>query len=144
LRSTPLFPCLIGLSLGFFCLAAVRALPLPLLGSVLTGLTYNFITVPMMALLGDVTTDNLHAPAVAAFRSAGDVGGTIGPILAIELALGWGLGPLYVAIGVLTLLCILVAVWLRRHERVMGQSAGAEAQVMRERASDSVTARANA
>ncbi|MBZ4021293.1 hypothetical protein CKO11_02300 [Rhodobacter sp. TJ_12] len=119
LRSTLLFPCLIGLALGFFCLAQAQSVGLLFFGSVLTGLSYNFITVAMMALLGDTTTEAQHAPAVAVFQSAGDVGGIIGPMLGIELALHWGIAPLYLSLGGLTLLCLLVALWLWRHERAI-------------------------
>ena len=83
LRSTPLFPSLVGLAVGFALLAVAQNLPTLFLGVIVTSLSYNSITVPMMALLGDATSARQHGPAAAVFQWCGDVGSIIGPMLGI-------------------------------------------------------------
>ncbi len=117
LRSPLLFPSLAGLAAGFAVLAMAQSLWPMLIGAVLVGLSYNGITLPMMALLGDAVGDHQHGPAVGVYQLFGDIGGTIGPIAGIEAATHIGLMPLYLTIAALPALAILVAVWLHKYER---------------------------
>ncbi|MGE0583851.1 MAG: MFS transporter [Flavobacteriaceae bacterium] len=116
-RSTPLIPSLLGLALGFVILGIAQTLPMMLLGAVVTGLSYNSVTMPMMALLGDAAGERQHGPAAATFQLFGDIGGTIGPILGIEMAIRVGLEPLYLSLSVLIALAVFVALWLRGYEK---------------------------
>ncbi len=116
-RAAPLIPSLVGLAVGFALLAEAHGLPLLILGAAVTGVFSNSISVPMLALLGDATTERQHGPAAAVFQWCGDVGGTIGPTAGIELALHVGLQPLYLGLAALALLAILAALWLLRHEQ---------------------------
>lgn len=116
LRSTLLVPSLVGLAAGFALLAVAQTLALMLLGAVLVGLSYNGVTLPMMAFLGDVVSRRQHGPAVGGYQLFGDIGGTIGPIIGIEAAMNVGLEPLYFAIAALPALAIVAALWLRRYE----------------------------
>ncbi len=117
LRSTPLVPSLVGLAAGFAILALANTLPIVLIGAAITGLSYNSVTLPMMALLGDATGERQYGPAVAVFQWCGDVGGTIGPMAGIEIATRLGLTFLYLSLAAVSALAIVVAVWLRRYER---------------------------
>lgn len=117
LRSTPLIPSLLGLALGFVILGLAQTLPVMLLGAVVTGLSYNSVTMPMMALLGDAAGERQHGPAAATFQLFGDIGGTIGPILGIEMATRVGLEPLYLMLAAFIASAVLVAVWLRAYEK---------------------------
>ncbi len=117
LRSTLLLPSLAGLTAGFATLAEAHTLWLALLGTVLVGLSYNAVTLPMMALLGDAVSPPLHGPAVGVYQFFGDIGGTIGPIVGIEVGMKFGITPLYLAIAVLPALAIPFAIWLRGQER---------------------------
>jgi len=117
LRSTLVAPALAGLAAGFAVLAAAQTLWPVLLGAVLVGLSVNGVTLPMMALLGDVVSDRQRGPAVGAYQFFGDIGGTVGPILGIEAGTGIGLAPLYLTMAALPALAIFVAVWLRHHEQ---------------------------
>lgn len=125
LRATPLIPSLIGLALGFVLIALSQGLPLLLLASAIIGVFSNSITVPMLALLGDAAGERQHGPAAAIFQWSGDVGGTIGPMAGIELALHLGFGPLYLGLAALSLLVVFAALWLRRYE--IAQAARASA-----------------
>lgn len=117
LRSTFVLPALTGLAAGFALLALAHTLWLTLLGAVLVGLSYNGVTLPMMALLGDAVSDHQYGPAVAVYQIFGDIGGTIGPIVGLEAGVSIGLLPLYLAIAVLPALALVGAFWLRGRER---------------------------
>ena len=117
LRSSLLLPALAGLASGFAVLAVAQTLWLTLVGAVLVGLSYNGVTLPMLALLGDAVSHRHHGPAVGVYQFFGDIGGTIGPIVGIEAGMNIGLMPLYCSIAVLPALAIPVAVWLRWQER---------------------------
>lgn len=119
-RSTLLIPSLIGLVAGFAILAVANTLPVMLLGAAATGLSYNSVTLPMMALLGDAAGERQQGPAVAVFQWCGDVGGTIGPMLGIEIAAHLGLTELYLFLGAVTALSIVIALWLRGYEQKLG------------------------
>lgn len=116
-RATLVIPALLLFATGFVVLALTRSsLTLLLLGAVLVGLSYNGVTLPMMALLGDATDPRQHGPAVGIYQFFGDVGGTIGPMAGIEIGMHIGITPLYLGIAVLILMAIPFAYWLRRIE----------------------------
>lgn len=115
LRSSILVPALAGLAVGFAVLAFAQSLWLLFVGSVIVGLSYNGIGLPMLALLGDVTHDQ-HGRAVGVYQVFGDIGGSIGPIVGLEAGISIGLTPLYIGIAVLPALAIFAALWLRRRE----------------------------
>jgi len=117
LRSNLLFPALAGLAAGFAVLALGHTLGLTLLGAVLVGLSYNGVTVPMLALLGDAVGDHHHGPAVGVNQIFGDIGGSLGPIVGLEAAVNVGLTPLYLGLALLAALGLPAAVWLRGRER---------------------------
>ena len=117
LRSTLLVPSLAGLACGFAVLGQAHTLWVTLLGAVLVGLSYNGVTLPMMALLGDAVSERQHGPAVGVYQFFGDVGGTIGPIAGIEAATKIGLVPLYWTLAALPTFAILIAIWLLSYER---------------------------
>ena len=54
--------------------------------------------------------------AVALFQSAGDIGGTAGPILALVIATRIGVDTLYVAMAAMLVTSVLVVLWARQHE----------------------------
>jgi len=122
-RTTLLFPALVGLAAGFAVLALAQTLWLTLVGAVLVGLTYNGVTLPMMALLGDAVGEGEHGPAVGIYQFFGDIGGTIGPIAGLEAGVNIGIGPLYLAIAALPALALPVALWLRGKERALARGA---------------------
>ena len=135
LRATPLLPSLAGMAAGFAVLAVAHTLAITLVGTVLIGLSYNAVTLPMLALLGDAVSHRLHGPAVGVYQFFGDVGGTIGPIAGIEIAANIGLLPLYFAMAALPALAIIIAVWLRGRERMLHATtrrAGTESEPGRE------------
>jgi len=126
LRATLVIPSLAALAGGFVVLAEGHTLVLLLVGAVLIGISYNGVTLPMMALLGDATDAHQHGPAVGIYQLFGDIGGTIGPIAGIEIGTKAGLGPLYIIVAGLIALTIPIALWLRARERCAGLGSAAD------------------
>lgn len=118
-RSAFLIPSLIGLASGFAVLALARTIDMTLLGAVLIGLSYNGVTLPTLALLGDAVSLQEHGPAVGVYQIFGDVGGIIGPIVGLELGMHIGLQPLYLLMAALPAMSVVVAWRLQRYERAL-------------------------
>lgn len=116
LRASLLAPALMGMAAGFALLGMAHSLALVLLGAVCLGLSYNGVTLPMLALLGDAVDERQHGPAAALYQFFGDIGGTIGPMLGIAVATQIGVMPLYLGLAVLPLLGLPVALRLRVRE----------------------------
>jgi len=96
LRATLVIPSLAVFAAGFVVLAEGPTLILLLVGAALIGFSYNGVTLPMLALLGDAADADQHGPAVGVYQLFGDIGGTIGPIAGIEIGTNLGLGQLYI------------------------------------------------
>jgi MFS family permease len=116
LRSTLLVPALVGLAAGFAVLAVAQTLETALVGAVLVGLSYNGVTLPMMALLGDAVSPRQYGSAVGIHQVFADIGGTMGPVIGIEAGTHLGVAPLYLSIAAVPALALLAALWLRRRE----------------------------
>jgi MFS family permease len=116
LRSTLLVPALVGLAAGFAVLAVAQTLETALVGAVLVGLSYNGVTLPMMALLGDAVNPRQYGSAVGIHQVFADIGGTMGPVIGIEAGTHLGVAPLYLSIAAVPALALLAALWLRRRE----------------------------
>ena len=86
---------------GFLILLFARAL-LPILAGVLVGaLSASVMLVTLPALVGDEAPDQSRALVSGQLVAAGDVGSTLGPFLALNLAPLVGLEPVY-------LLCVVL------------------------------------
>jgi MFS family permease len=122
-RASLVIPALAVLALGFCTLAlAQSSIWVMLLGAILIGISFNGVTLPMMALLGDATRPEQHGPAVGIYQFFGDIGGTIGPIAGIEAGTHIGLSALYLAIAALISLAIPLTLWLRSYEKRLHQA----------------------
>lgn len=117
LRSILVLPSLIVLAIGFVVLAYTDTLLMAFLGAILVGGAYNGVTLPMLALLGDVTRSAEYGRAVGVYQVFGDVGGTLGPIVGLEAGTRLGLLPTYLGLAALFALACVVAVWVYRDER---------------------------
>lgn len=117
LRSVLVTPALIVLAAGFATLAYAHTLTATLLGTVLVGGAFNGITLPMLALLGDVTRPDQYGRAVGIYQVFGDIGGSLGPVVGMEAATQFGLLPTYVGLAVLIAVGAITGVWVHRSER---------------------------
>jgi MFS family permease len=116
-RAVLVLPSLIVLAAGFAVLAFARTLFGMLAGTVLVGSSFNGVTLPMLALLGDVTRQHHYGRAVGIYQVFGDVGGSLGPVAGIEAGVRFGLQATYLGVAVLVALGCFVALWVYRGER---------------------------
>lgn len=122
-RSTLVFPALVVLAAGFVVLGLAPNLWGMLAGVILVGLSFNAVSLPMMALMGDNLSREQQGPATGALQLFGDIGGTIGPMAGVEIALHLGLGPLYIGMGVLVAVALIPMVVVHMMERRSGSAA---------------------
>lgn len=120
-RTQVVVPSLIGLSIGFWALSFAHTVEMMLIGAALIGFSANGITLPMMALLGDVVQVDQQGLAVSIYQIFGDTGGIIGPIVGLVIGVRYSLAPLYIALAVLLLLSVSVVAWLHLQERRWAQ-----------------------
>jgi MFS family permease len=116
LRSSLVLPALVVLATGFTVLALAPNLWMTFLGAIIVGASFNGISVPMLALLGDVTRPEQYGRGVGLYQFFGDVGGSLGPILGLEAGLRFGMLPTYLGVGGLLMLSIPIAFWAHRRE----------------------------
>jgi len=115
-RTVLLLPSIAGLAAGFVLLGLAHSLTMTLAGAVLAGISFNGITLPLLALLGDITRPERYGRAVATYQIFGDIGGSLGPILGLEAGLHFGLTVTYLAVAGLLALSVPPALWVLRHE----------------------------
>jgi MFS family permease len=116
-RALLVLPSLLVLAAGFAVLASARTLPAMLAGTVLVGGSFNGVTLPMLALLGDVTRRHHLGRAVGIYQVFGDIGGSLGPIAGLEAGVRFGLPATYLGVAGLVAVGSLLAVWVYRGER---------------------------
>ena len=117
MRTTVILPALVVLCAGFVLLALAQGLPMLFAGVVLIGCSFNGVSLPLLALLGDVTDPERYGHAVGTYQMFGDVGGSIGPVLGLVAGARIGLLPTYFGLAALIGASCLVAIWLARLEK---------------------------
>lgn len=116
LRTSLVFPALIGLAGGFALLVFAYHLDLLLVGVLVIGATFNGVTLPLLALLGDVTPPAAYGRAMGIYQIFGDIGGSLGPIIGLDLSLRFGTGVVYGALSILIFTTLAGAFWARGRE----------------------------
>lgn len=106
---------------GFLLLALVPGLAPVLVAMVLLGVGMGGSTVPLITLLGDLTSSDERGFAVGLYQFFGDAGGSLGPVVGVETVMGIGFVPVYIAVACLLVLTLPLLYWLwlaeRRSER---------------------------
>jgi len=108
---------------GFAVLALTGNPWWAVVGVVLLGLGMGGTSIPLLTLLGDLTPESQRGQVVGYYQFFGDVGGSLGPILGIELVTGWGFVPTYLAVAALLLAEVPLLALLWRAERRVRRSA---------------------
>ncbi len=115
-RAAPLLLALAAMVAGFAGLAAARHLVAVMFSLLAIGAGTGALTIPLLALLGDITEWSERGRALAAYQVFGDVGGSLGPILGLQLGASLGFAALYGGVAVLLSLSLPLILWLRRRE----------------------------
>ena len=116
-RAVLVLPSLVALAAGFAVLAFAQTLGWILVGTILVGGSFNGVTLPMLALLGDVTQQQNYGRAVGIYQVFGDIGGSLGPVAGLEAGVRFGLQPTYLGISGLIVLSWAVAFVVSHAER---------------------------
>lgn len=116
-RTGPLSLAVASLAVGFCLMGVASTLWQAALGLMATGIGTGALTVPLLSLLGDLTLEHERGRALATYQVFGDVGGSVGPIVGLQIGTSLGFMPLYTGIGVLIAATLPLTVWLARRER---------------------------
>ncbi|HYW02975.1 MAG TPA: MFS transporter [Gammaproteobacteria bacterium] len=116
-RTGPLLLALAAMVGGFAGLALARDLVTAMVSLLAIGAGTGALTIPLLALLGDVTDQAERGRALAGYQVFGDIGGSIGPIVGLQLAATTGFAALYAGLAVVLAASLPLVRWLRRRER---------------------------
>lgn len=114
-------PGVISGALGFALLALTRSPWLAVLAVMFLGLGMGGTSIPLLTLLGDLTSEARRGHVVGYYQFFGDVGGSLGPIVGVELVTVLGFTPTYLGVAGLLLLEVPLLVGLWRAERRLGR-----------------------
>lgn len=96
-RAALTLPALGVFALGFAILAFVPALWSTLVGVALIGIGVGGTNPPLLAYLGDLSPENDVGKLGGVYNVFGDLGGTMGPLVALPVATAWGFTVEYLA-----------------------------------------------
>jgi MFS family permease len=102
---------------GFLVLALATDAGRLLGALVLIGIGSGCLSVPLLALLGDLVPPAMRGSAVGGLQLFGDGGGTLGPVLGTGALAALGLSAPYLIAAAILALGLPLAWWLRRAER---------------------------
>lgn len=120
-RTALLVPTVCLLVAGFASLAFSDRLGWTLASLVVIGCATGAVTIPLLALIGDLVAPEHRGRATAVYQVAADFGGTAGPILGLVLGFRYGFMPVYLGIAGLFMLTLPVAFLLMRAEARMSK-----------------------
>lgn len=100
------------LALGFALLGLLPTLPTILLGVVLIGIGVGGTNPPLLAYLGDISPSDDVGKMGGVYNVFGDIGSTLGPVIALPLAAAIGYQAEYGLSAVLAFLTIFIIVHL--------------------------------
>lgn len=118
-KSASLLPAAVSLACGFGLLAFARTLLPAALALGLIGVGLGGISVPLIVILGELIRPEHFGRAIGAYQVAGDVGGSLGPIVGLAAIARYGpTRPLGVLAALITTTLPLAAVLIRIERRL--------------------------
>ncbi|NII09576.1 MFS transporter [Oleiagrimonas sp. C23AA] len=81
------------------------------------GLGSGALTIPLLTLLSDTASQRTQGRAMGLYQVYGDIGGSLGPVVGLQLGAMNGYGPIYLAVAAAMLATALPLYWLVRRER---------------------------
>jgi len=115
-------PGVVAGALGFALLALTHDPWLAVVGVVFLGLGMGGTSIPLLTLLGDLTSEDRRGQVVGYYQFFGDVGGSLGPVVGVELVTSVGFTPTYLGVAALLLLEVPLLAALWRAERRLGRT----------------------
>ena len=103
--------------IGFALLALDRSLWVIVAGRLVASLADGILAPTMVAQAGDLTPPERQGAVMGLYAGGGDIGGTIGPILAYAMAQTIDLSWVYALCGVLYAATLVLTWWVGRLER---------------------------
>jgi len=115
-RTRLLLPAAVVTAVGFLGLDLAHAGWSLGLALAVIGLGSGALTIPLLALLGEATSPRAHGRAMGLYQVYGDIGGSLGPIVGLQLGAVTGYGAIYAGIAVAMLAATVPLYMLARHE----------------------------
>lgn len=116
-RTRLLVPGAVASALGFAGLALAQQVWTMALALAAIGLGSGALTIPLLALLGDAVTPRTQGRAMGIYQVYGDIGGSVGPIVGLQLGAFVGYEPIYIGVACAMVLAIVPLYRLVRRER---------------------------
>jgi MFS family permease len=114
-RTALLLPGALLMAMGFAGLALAAHVWSMALAAI--GLGGGALYIPLLTLLSDTARHRTQGRAMALYQLYGDIGGSLGPIIGLQLGALTGYGPIYVAVACAMVIVVVPLYWLVRHER---------------------------
>lgn len=121
-RTGLLLPGLLLAAAGFVVLAVAQQAWSVALALAAVGAGTGALTIPLLTLLGETAGAHVQGRAMGLYQVYGDIGGSAGPILGLQLGAWCGFAPVYLGMAAALLLALppLYAL-VRRERRMHGQ-----------------------
>ncbi len=116
-RTALLIPAAVLTCAGFIGLDLAGEAWTVALALVAIGLGSGALTMPLLTLISDVVPRERQGRAMGMYQVYGDIGGSLGPIVGLQLGAMVGYGPIYLAVAGAMLAAAIPLYWLVRHER---------------------------
>ncbi|HEX7339651.1 MAG TPA: MFS transporter [Rhodanobacteraceae bacterium] len=116
-RTRLLLPGAVACALGFAALALAQQAWGVALALMAVGLGSGALTIPLLALLSDAVAPQTQGRAMGIYQVYSDIGGSIGPILGLQLGAFVGYGPIYIGVACAMVLMIVPLHQLVRREK---------------------------
>jgi MFS family permease len=116
-RTALLLPGAVLMTAGFAGLALAAHVWSMALALAAIGLGGGALNIPLLTLLSDTARHQTQGRAMALYQLYGDVGGSLGPIVGLELGAFTGYGPIYVGVACTMSIVAVPLYWLVRRER---------------------------
>lgn len=116
-RTALLLPGAVLTALGFAGLALANHVWSMALALAAIGLGGGALNIPLLTLLSDAAARRTQGRAMGLYQVYGDIGGSLGPIVGLQLGALTGYGPIYVGVACAMIAVVVPLYWLVRRER---------------------------
>lgn len=114
-----LLPSAVSLACGFVLLAFARTLLPAALALGVIGIGLGGVSVPLILIMGELISPERYGRAIGIYQVAGDIGGSIGPIMGLEAITRFGASePLGILAAVLLVTLPLAGLLIRTERRL--------------------------